>query len=67
MSAQRLGMDMTGLLSLTVNLSGPERQLVQGALSHLDHIITGLLPKREVENKPQQEQQPKRAHGEIKL
>jgi len=65
-SAQRLGMDLAGL---NLNLQGLEKQLVQAALSHVDHIVTSLnniLPKKEVEKEPREQPQ-KRAYGSLKL
>ena len=48
---KRLGMDMTTLSSL--NLSGTEQQLMQGAFSYIDHIRTrlnGVLHGKELED-----------------
>jgi len=66
--AQRLGMDLAGLFSLNLDLSGAEKQLVQSALAHLKHIVDDmdkLVPKKDVAIAPKEE--PKRSFGSMKL
>ena len=70
LSAQRLGMDLAGLFSLSLNLSPAEKQFAQVALSHLERIyvnLNSLYPKTGQAERREEKPKRPRPHGSLKL